>query len=665
MANMIARLGVLLGLDTAEFNKGIEQAGKKLEQFSQTAERYGKIAAAALAASGVAALKYADELSDVAKANDVAIDSVLKLQNALASNGGEAESAGKLLASFTKFVDEAAKGSFEAQKSFAKAGVTLRDLGSLSTQDLFQKTVSGIAAIEDPLTRNARAMEAFGKAAKGVDFVGLNQDIQKSAGVTDDQAKAIQAAAEAYDMLTQQARDVAKIFAVALGPVLKDSLEYIKGIKGESSLMGDALKTVFQTVAIVGANVAFVIKTIALDIKGLIDVAGAFLKGGPSAAGKVFDENIQRAERARAEIDQFERKVLGNVKNPNDPRRLDMQPRKTLGRPVVPGEDPDLKKYWNQQAKAYAAQQAQLKELYESLGQIEKLEQGLAKSELDRQTAKNKDIERSKELMQLEYRGLEMRQEDVQYQRELLMIGYEKEDQLKRIAELQLTDEERINAIRRENELAEQSVRLAKERYQLEKQTREGSFGQGVGKAARDFIRNLPTELENGQRAFDSVVSNMESALERFVKTGKFSFRDLTRSILQDLLLIQLRAQAVGIFKGLAGGLFGGSIFGAKFGGADIGGVGAAPYANGGDPTPNQVALVGERGPELFVPRTAGTIIPNHALSGIGGGSVVNNFSINAIDTKSFEDRLLNSPNAVWAANQYASKSLAFTKGRA
>ena len=177
-----------------------------------------------------------------------------------------------------------------------------------------------------------------------------------------------------------------------------------------------------------GANVAFVIKTLALDIKGLIDVAGAFLKGGPEAAGKVFDQNIQRAERARAEIDQFERKVLGNVRNPNDPRRLDMQPGKPPGRPIVPGEDPELKKYWTQQAKAYAAQQAQLKELYESLGQIDKLEQGLAKTELDRQTAKNKDIERSKQLMQLEYRGLEMRQEDVQYQRELLMIGYEKEE---------------------------------------------------------------------------------------------------------------------------------------------------------------------------------------------------------------------------------------------
>ena len=664
MANMIARLGVLLGLDTAEFNKGIEQAGKKLEQFSQVAERYGKIAATALAASGVAALKYADELADVAKANDVAIDSVLKLQNALANNGGEAENAGKLLASFTKFVDEAAKGSFEAQKSFAKAGVSLKDLGSLSTQDLFQKTVAGIAAIEDPLTRNARAMEAFGKAAKGVDFVGLNQDIQNNTNINNEQAKAIQAAADAYDMLGQQTRDVAKTFAVALGPVLKDSLEYIKDIKGESSLMGDALKTVFQTVAIVGANVAFVIKTIALDIKGLIDVAGAFLKGGPSAAGKVFDENIQRAEKARAEIDQFERKVLGNVRNPNDPRRLDMQPGKAVGREAKKGIDPEELRAWSLQARLFAARQQQIEEYNKALAEQESLQGKIYLNELDRQIEKQKDIERSKELIELEYRGMEMRKEDLNYQREELMIQYQLEDQIKKIKDLKLGEFEQ-SVIEQEIELSKEALKVAKERYQLEKQTREGSFGQGVGKAAREFIRDLPTELENGQRAFNSVVSNMESALERFVKTGKFSFKDLTRSILQDLALIQLRAQAVGIFKGLAGGLFGGNIFGAKFGGADIGGVGAAPYANGGDPTPNQVALVGERGPELFVPRTAGTIIPNHALSGIGGGSTINNFSINAIDTKSFEDRLLNSPNAVWAANQYASKSLAFTKGRA
>jgi hypothetical protein len=56
---------------------------------------------------------------------------------------------------------------------------------------------------------------------------------------------------------------------------------------------------------------------------------------------------------------------------------------------------------------------------------------------------------------------------------------------------------------------------------------------------------------------------------------------------------------------------------------------------------------------------------PNNQLSNMGSTTNVTNNYINAIDTKSFEDRLLGSHNAVWAANQYAGKSLAVNRGRA
>lgn len=45
-------------------------------------------------------------------------------------------------------------------------------------------------------------------------------------------------------------------------------------------------------------------------------------------------------------------------------------------------------------------------------------------------------------------------------------------------------------------------------------------------------------------------------------------------------------------------------------------------FANGGNPPVGRPSIVGERGPELFVPKTAGTIIPNHAM---GGANVVVN----------------------------------------
>lgn len=48
----------------------------------------------------------------------------------------------------------------------------------------------------------------------------------------------------------------------------------------------------------------------------------------------------------------------------------------------------------------------------------------------------------------------------------------------------------------------------------------------------------------------------------------------------------------------------------------------AGAFAEGGRPEVGQVSLVGERGPELFVPDTAGTIIPAHVTSEIlNGGS--------------------------------------------
>lgn len=39
-------------------------------------------------------------------------------------------------------------------------------------------------------------------------------------------------------------------------------------------------------------------------------------------------------------------------------------------------------------------------------------------------------------------------------------------------------------------------------------------------------------------------------------------------------------------------------------------------FANGGDPPLNKPSIVGEHGPEIFMPRGAGTIIPNHSLGG-------------------------------------------------
>jgi len=48
-------------------------------------------------------------------------------------------------------------------------------------------------------------------------------------------------------------------------------------------------------------------------------------------------------------------------------------------------------------------------------------------------------------------------------------------------------------------------------------------------------------------------------------------------------------------------------------------------FAAGGRPPVGKPSIVGEKGPELFVPRQAGTIVPNDQLGGGGATNVVVN----------------------------------------
>ena len=340
MANLIARLGVVLGLDSAEFTKGIEGASKKLDQFAQSAVTYGKVAATALTAASIAALKYADDIVDVAKANDVAIDSVVKLSNALALSGGKSDDAGKLLASFTGFVDKAAEGSLEAQKTFSKLGVSLKDLGQLSSAELFDKTVRALANIEDPITRNAKAMEVLGKAAKGVDIRELLSQMEEGQAIAEKQAKAIEDAAAVYDEITKAGQQFMLMLATELGPVLKATIDYMKDMKGSTFEVGPVFRTVFETIAVSAANASFAIKTVILDLMAFNNAAYAVLNFKFGDAKKIFLEAINRAEQDRAALDQFERRIFGTTESQPSASTTPKPPPRG-GRVVTPPKTPE------------------------------------------------------------------------------------------------------------------------------------------------------------------------------------------------------------------------------------------------------------------------------------------------------------------------------------
>ena len=68
--------------------------------------------------------------------------------------------------------------------------------------------------------------------------------------------------------------------------------------------------------------------------------------------------------------------------------------------------------------------------------------------------------------------------------------------------------------------------------------------------------------------------------------------------------------------------------------GGILGSILGGLFADGGRPPVGKASIVGERGPELFVPKVGGTIIPNDAMGG-GGDSIVNNITVSVDATGS------------------------------
>jgi len=175
-----------------------------------------------------------------------------------------------------------------------------------------------------------------------------------------------------------------------------------------------------------------------------------------------------------------------------------------------------------------------------------------------------------------------------------------------------------------------------------------------VKKKANEEELEILEDLRDGYKSLGATI------IEAFAtgKSAADAFKTALSSLLQKLASRSLDkfldaifksdiTGAPSLFENFASGLpVIGNLFGKRAGGGPV--SSGAPY------------LVGERGPELFIPSSSGQVVPNYAM---GGATTVNNYNIQAIDVKSFEDRILGSSKAVWAANAYANKSLS-VRGR-
>jgi phage-related minor tail protein len=132
------------------------------------------------------------------------------------------------------------------------------------------------------------------------------------------------------------------------------------------------------------------------------------------------------------------------------------------------------------------------------------------------------------------------------------------------------------------------------------------AFARDVGEMRAELEGPFAAGVERAGRV-------LETALIRAVRTGKLGLEDLKRIALSAMAEIAAAAIRAGIGAALGGT---GGKAAVDLGVALASLLGAPGRATGGPVAPGRPYLVGERGPELFVPTASGRIATGHA----GGG---------------------------------------------
>ena len=175
------------------------------------------------------------------------------------------------------------------------------------------------------------------------------------------------------------------------------------------------------------------------------------------------------------------------------------------------------------------------------------------------------------------------------------------------------------------------------------KKSRE--FSVGWEQAYKQYAENATNAAQQARDMFSTVTRSFEDAIVRFVQTGKLSFKDFANSVIAEFVRIQARQVALGLFGGGSGNIIG-SI------------LGIPGRATGGPVSANSPYIVGEKGPELFVPNTSGSIVPNNQLSS-GGASTTNVvYNINAVDAPSFRQMIARDPEFLYAVTEKGRSSI-------
>lgn len=321
----LATLSIDLEARLAKFEQGMDRAGRLLEKLGSSATtaggRVGEIFAGNLLADaagqalqrmvtffpqvidGVLAIK------DLAEATGSSVEMISALDDVARRSGDSLQVVEGVIIKFNAALKEA-DGKNSISQALQALGLSAKELRDIDPAEALQRTAQALNGFADDGNRARLTAELFGKGVKDASTFlrDLAEAGKLNATVTTAQAEEIDKLNKNIAGLRANADQAGRAIAGVFVPAINELFDVLGG-KGPGFLE-TYLAVPLQAATVLGANVAFVLKAIGIEIGGIaaqaVAVATLDFKGARSI-GTAMSED---AAKARAEFDALERRLL-------------------------------------------------------------------------------------------------------------------------------------------------------------------------------------------------------------------------------------------------------------------------------------------------------------------------------------------------------------------
>lgn len=320
--NLVARL--------ASLEQGLDRAGHlAAKQAAQIEGSFSRLKVAAAGLGGVIAGAFSvevmrqffvatvdglDALNDLKDATGASIENISALEDVALRTGSSFETVSTALVKLNGVLKDAKPGSGAAE-TLKAIGLSAEELKRIDPAEAMLKVAQALSGFADDGNKARIVQELFGKSVQEVAplLKDLAEQGKLNATVSTEQAEEAEKFNKQLAALKKNTVDLGRGVASDLLPTLNTLLdEFVKGEEGakDYSAAINLFRIPLETVAILGANVGFIFKSVGREIAAIAAQGAALARGDFAGIGAISEAVKEDGETARKALDDFEARVL-------------------------------------------------------------------------------------------------------------------------------------------------------------------------------------------------------------------------------------------------------------------------------------------------------------------------------------------------------------------